>query len=867
MKRFGLWLLARSLRDREELDMVAGDLEEEARLHGSLWYLCQAIAIARHAVSRRQDPAPSTGDSLMQTLIMDARLAFRALSKRPSLTAVVALTLGLGLGANAAIFNMIDRLILRPYPFADPDRAVMLAETGNGLDFRKESVSPANFRDWRDRTTTIAHLSAIDWWDANLTDRGNPERVQGSQVSYGFFDALAVHPQAGRAFVKDDETFGRHHVAVISDELWARRFQRDPSVIGRRILVDGEPYEVIGIAPPRFSFPDGAMIWSPLAFDPKTPPSRHRRYLTVVGRLQPGKTLDEASNEMTLIATRLAQEYPDDDRDYGIATFTLAHGMMDVGLGPIMGLWQASAFIVLLIACANIANLQLARASERRRETGVRLALGASRGRILRELLTESFVLALVSIPFAVAFSWLFLYVMRAAMPSNIIRFVPGWESLGPDFRLLAFTVLLAIVTACIFGALPAVQAARSPVVETLKDGGRTSTGRHFARRAIVVIEMTIALPLLVAAGLGVLGTNRFLNGPQGYDPDGVLTMKLSLPTRAYPDNTAWRGFVKRAVDAIAAVPGVQQVSVINNAPGTGSNSSRVIEIDGHPASDPQHPPEVANLIVTPGYFETMQIPVGRGRAFTSVDRDGAAPVAIVSESMARKYWPGEDPIGRRLRVANGPWMTVVGISGDIIHDWFARRNVPTMYRPFDQVPVDYFSVVVRVQGDPGAIAAPVRQALLGIDPTQPVFDMMTMRRQLHERTIGLQYLAGVMGVFAGISLLLAAVGLYAVMAYMLAQRTQEIGIRMALGASRRDVLRLTVGDAVRLASIGAVLGAALSIALNRLMEAGLLGIASGSARVLLAFATVLMLTALAAAYFPARRAASLDPNTALRVQ
>ena len=866
MKRLALWLLARAVRDRDEFEMIAGDLEEAARGRGDAWHARAAIGIAHHAVIRKLTRTPSTGDSFMSTTIMDARLAMRALWKRPALTAVVALTLGLGLGANAAVFNLIDRLVLRPFPFADPDRVVMIAETGNGFEFRKESVSPANFRDWRERVRTIASLSAMEWWDANLTDRGNPERVQGALVSAGFFDALGVHPVLGRSFVADDETFGRHHVAVISDLLWDRRFQRDPSIVGRRILVDGEPYDVIGVAPPRFSFPDGAIIWSPLAFDPTTPPPRNRHYLTVIGRLEPGKRLEDASTEMDLIAARLAQEYPDANRDHGAAAFTLARGMLDVGVGPLMVLWQASAFIVLLIACANIANLQLARAAERRRETGVRLALGASRGRILRELLTESLALAAVSVPLAIAFAWLFLYVMRAAMPGNILRFVPGWESLGPDVRLLAFTIALAILTACIFGALPAVQAARARVVDTLKEGGRSATGRHLLRRAIVVVEMTVALPLLVAAGLGVIGTNRFLNGPQGYNPDGVLTMKLVLPDRTYPDDASRRAFVNRALDAIAAIPGVQQVGLANNPPATGSNSSRTIEIDGHPAADPKNPPEVGNVIVTPGYFQTMQIPIVRGRAFTRADRDGAAPVAIVSESMARKYWPGEDALGRRLRVKDDPWTTVVGVSGDIIQDWFLRRNVPTLYRPFDQAPSTYFGIVVRASGDPGAVAAPVREALLRVDPSQPVFEMMSMRRQLHERTIGLQYLAGVMAVFAGISLLLAAVGLYAVMAYMLAQRTQEIGIRMALGASSRDVMRLTTGDALKLSGTGAVLGAALSTALNRLMEAGLLGIATGSARVLGLFAAILMLTALAAAYFPARRAASLDPNAALRV-
>jgi predicted permease len=491
--------------------------------------------------------------------------------------------------------------------------------------------------------------------------------------------------------------------------------------------------------------------------------------------------------------------------------------------------------------------------------------LGPPRGRILRELLAESLALAATAIPAAIGFSWLFLYAMRAAMPATIIRFVPGWESLGPDLRLLGFTIALAVATALLFGILPALQAARSRVVETLKDGGRTATGRHLLRRAIVIAEIAIALPLLVAAGRGVIGTNRFLNGPQGYNPDGVLAMKLVLPYRTYPDDAARRTFGTRALDALAAVPRVQAVGLGNNLPASGSDSSQVIEIDDHPAADPHNPPEVGNRVVSPGYFAALQLPILRGRGFTEADRETAQPVAIVSESMARKYWNGEDPIGQRLRVARGPWMTIVGVCGDIIQDWFMRRNAPTLYRPFAQAPSDYFGIVVRADGDPAEIAAPVRDALLRVDPAQPVFDMVTMRRQLSDRTIGLQYLAGVMTVFGAISLLLAAVGLYAVMAYMLAQRTQEIGIRMALGASGRDVLRLTVGGALKLAVLGTVIGGGLSLAVNRLMEAGLLGISPEGGGVLAGFAVVLMVTAITAAYFPARRAAALDPNAALR--
>ena len=849
--------------------MILGDLEEELPRRGRAWYARQAIAIAAHAALRRSvtPAAPHRhGDVFMRTWLTEIRYGWRSLRKRPMVTLTVGATLALGLGANAAIFNTIDRLVLRPYPFADRDRVVMLAETGPGLEFRKESVSPANFLDWRQQSGAIANLVAASWWDANLLDRNDPERVQGSLVTAGYFDTLGVRPVLGRGLVRDDETFGRHHVVVLSDELWRRRFDGDPSIVGRRITIDGEPYQVVGVAPPRFSFPDGASLWAPLAFDPKTAPRRDARYLTVFGRLAPGRTFADASSQMKVIATRLAQQYPDANRDHGIGVYTLSQGMLDEGTGSILSLWQASAFVVLLIACANIANLLLARAAERRREIAVRLALGASRWRVVRELLTESVMLALLAVGPAIGFAWIALYLMRIAMPANIVRFVPGFEALGPDFRLLGFTLVLALLTACLFGVLPAIQAARGKVSDALKEGGRTATGRQLLRRAIVIAEIAIALPLLVAAGLGVLGTNRFLNGPQGYDSGGVLTMKVVLPDRSYPDDAARRLFAERAVREVAAVPGVTLAAVVNNAPGSGSSASRTVEIDGHPAADPKNLPAVEYRVVTPDFFDVLRIPLVRGRIFNSADRETTAAVGVVSESMARKYWPNADPIGRRLKVG-GAWVTVVGISGDIIHDWFIRRNVPTLYRPFSQAPSDYFGVMLRTGGDPAALGSAVRQALLRVDRDQPVFEMMTMKRQLHERTIGLQYLSAIMATFAVLALFLAAVGFYAVIAYLVAQRRHEIGLRIALGASGADVIRHTVGQAFTLTLIGTVLGLAISIALARVMESALLGIASSDVRVFGGFAGVLMGAALLAGYLPARRAAAIDPMIALRAE
>ena len=868
--RFANWILSLTVANAGELEMILGDLEEELPARGVAWYYRQTLSIAAHAVTRRfartetATPRP-TGDNFMIASLKDVRYGWRGLWKRPLLTLTVAGTLALGLGANAAIFNLIDRLVLRPFPFANADAIVMLAETAPSLQFAKESASPANFLDWRAQADTLVDLSAMAWWDANLLERSDPERVQGYRVSAGYFDALGVRPALGRTFGRDDETFGRHRVVVLSDTLWKRRFDGDPGIVGRRITLDGEPYDVIGIAPPRFSFPDGASLWAPLSFDSATAPRRDNRFLTVVGRLAPGRTFEEAASQMSGIAARLAQAYPDANRDHGVRTYTLAQGMMDVGLGPILSMWQASAFIVLLIACANIANLLLARSAERRRDVALRLALGASRARIVRELLIESIVLALVSVPPALGVAWGGLYLMRIAMPANIIRFVPGWDTLGPDLRLLGFTLGLGVVTAVIFGMLPALQASRARVSDALKEGGRSSTGRQFLRRAIVVAEIAIALPLLVAAGLGVIGTNRYLNGSQGYDPDGLLTMKLVLPARTYEDEGARRRFVDQSMDALAATPGVTRVAAINNGPASGSNSSRVFEIEGHPFADPLNPPSVDNRVATPGYFDTMRIPVVQGRRFTNADRDGAAAVAIVSESMARQYWPGGDPVGRRVRLRDQQWITVVGICGDVIQDWFSSRNVPTIYRPIAQVPVAGFSVMVRTSGDPLTVAASVRRTLLQVDPNQPVFELMTMRRQLHERTIGLQYLAAIMATFAVLALVLAAVGLYAVIAYLVAQRRQEIGLRIALGASSADVLRLTVGQAFRLTMAGTAIGLVLSVALARLMETALLGIATSGVGVFAAFAGLLVAVALLAGYLPARRATSIDPMITLR--
>lgn len=866
---FAEWLLARVLRDRAERDMVLGDLCEEQGRHGRGWYWRQIVSIAAHAAFRPSAVVPSgtSGERAMSSWITDIRYAWRSIYKRPLVAGTIVATLALGLGANAAIFNFIDRLVLRPYPLPDPDRAVMVSETGPGIDFKEESVSPANFADWRAETRTLDFLSAFAWWDANLVDRGNPERLPGFKVTSGLFEALGVRPQLGRSFVRDDETFGRQHVVILSDGLWKRRFNGDPSIVGRTIILDGDPYQIVGVMPPHFSFPEGCEVWAPIAFDPSKPLPRDKRSLTVIARLKHGASISDARADMAVLSSNLARAYPNANEKHGAHVYTLREGLIDEGSGPIFALWQASALVVLLIACANVVNLLLARAADRRRETAVRLALGASRARIVRETLTESALLALIAVPPALGCASIGLHAIRASFPPSVMRFVPGMESLGVDPRLVAFTVALALVTACVFGALPALQTAASGVAATLKEGGRTATGRQWLRRAIVVAEVAIALPLLVAAGLGVLGARRYLDGSQGYNPDGVLRLSVVLPQRTYPDAAAQRAFARKAVDALHAIAGVEQAAVINDSPATTMDAFAAIEIDGRPNADPKHAPQVEYRTAGAEYFSTLEIPILRGRAFTAADRDDTAPVGIVSDAMAQKFWPDQDPIGRRLRVDGGQWVTVVGISGNIIHDWFNSRNAPMLYVPFDQAPSAELTMLMRTAGDPSALAQSARRALLGVDPDQPVFDLMPMRQALHDRTIGLRYVAAIMGVFGAIALILATVGLYALLTYFVAQRRHEIGVRMALGANAADVMRLTVGQAARLTLTGCAFGLAVAVALSRVMESAILGIATIDVRLLAAFSALLVITALLAGYLPARRAAAIDPMTALRAE
>jgi putative ABC transport system permease protein len=866
-------------------ETILGDLHEEHarraaanRLAAAAWYSTQALRLASRFGARalwrclrfeRRPAAPAPrGDSLMRTLGLDVKYAFRSNLQRPWLAAMIVLTLALGLGANAAVLAMVDALIVHPFPFPDVDRILLLSDSARDSEYRRESVAPANFLDWKRQSDRVHRMSAFSWWDVNLVGRDEPERVQGFRVSADFFPALGVQPALGRGFMADEETVGRHRRAVIGHGLWQRRFGGDPTLVGRTITLDAEQYEVVGIAPEGFDFPMGAEVWAPLAFDANAAAQRTNRYLTVIGRLAPDASLAEARSQMTVIAERLQQQYPATNRDRGVRVYTFSDGMLDPGITPILALWQSAALFVLIIGCTNVMNLLLARGAERQRDIAVRLAMGANRRRVVRELLIESVMLALAAIPLTVLLAWIALDALKGSMPASISRFVPGWTTMQVDLRVLAGTTLIALAAAVLFGIVPAMQCTRPRLADTLKEGGRGATtgrARQRIRRALVVAEITLALPLLVASAMGAIGAHRFLYGYQGYDPERVLAMEMVLPQAAYKGDDARRQFVENVLDRLAGIPGAGPSAVMNIMPARGNNSSRALEIEGRPNADPAFPPNVDFRSATPEIFAVLDIPVHRGRGLAAADGKDAQPVVVISQSLAARYWPGEDPLGRRMKLGTGPWLTIVGICGDVVHDWFNRRDYPTAYVPYAQSPTGSIGLAVRAAGDPSALSSAARAAVRAVDANQPVYDVMTLRAALQERTLGLQYIAAVMGVLGALALLLAAGGVYGVMAYMVAQRAHEIGVRIALGATRADVVKLTVSHTVRLAAIGVALGVALSVLLGRVIEWGLLGTATVDARIVAALGAVLSCSALAAGYIPARRAASIDPICTLR--
>jgi putative ABC transport system permease protein len=810
----------------------------------------------------------------MSDFISDMRNAWRGMRKKPGFALLMVLTLAVGLAANATIFSTIDALILRPLSFPQMDRLMMAWETSPREEsFERSNVAPANFLDWKaGSAATLGAFAALEWWDANVGGREVLERVQGYKVSSSFFELLGVRLAFGRGLLPAEEQEGRDRSVVLGDALWRRGYGADPRILSRSILVDGRWYAVVGVAPPGFNFPMGTELWAPLVLPAPGAALRDRHYLMAIGRLAPGSTLEQARARLEVVAARLAREYTRTNSSRGVMVTTLSRGMEDPGVRPVLAVWQAAAFFVLLVACVNVANLSLARGAERQRELAVRAALGASRGRIVRQLATEGMVLAACAAAFSVPLAWWATREIRINMPAEIARFVAGFATLGVSGRSLAFTGLLAVVAAGVFSAWPALRVSRPALSEILHDGGQRGPvggGRQRGRNALVVAEVACALALMVGGGLAVRTAHRMLAGPIGYNPDRVLSLKLSLPESTYAEPESRRALVRLALERLGAIPGAARVAAANVLPGTGTNYSSTVAIAGQPVPDASEAPAVDARAVSSTYFSTLAIPIFAGRDLSDADSADALPVAVVSRSLAERFWPGRDPLGQRFRAGDEhePMLTVVGVCGDVVHHWFGRRNAPTFYRPIAQWPPFDVVFAVRSEGEPEALALSARRALRAVAPSVPAYQVWSLRHGLYLSTLGLSYGAAIMSSFALLALVLAFSGVYGVMSYRVALRTSEIGVRVALGATPGAILRLILGQAARLAALGVALGVGLAVGLGRAMAAAFSGAVTLEVALFVTLPLALALAALVAAYLPARRALAVDPTQALKAQ
>jgi putative ABC transport system permease protein len=809
----------------------------------------------------------------MSNFLTDIRFALRSMAKRPGTSALLVATLAVGLAANGVIFNFLDAMVLRPFPFPNVPQLVRVWETGRGNDdIVRNNLAPANLRDIEAQADgALFPVAAIQWWDATLAGSVAAERVHGSKVSPAFFEMLGVGVAHGRAFTAEEGQPGRERSAVVGHALWQRVFGGRP-LVGTRIVLDGEPFEVVGIAPAEFQFPDGSEFWAPLVLPPAGTAARDAHYLTLMGRLRDGRTMADAQAALDVVAARLATEHPQTNKGLGFTARSFNYGFGDPVLPSILAIWQAGAVLVLLIACVNAANLVVARGAERQRELALRLALGSGRGRIVRQLLTEGAVAALAAVALSLPLTALGAYAVRVNMPAEILRFVAGWERIGLDWRTAAFSAALAIGASAVFNAWPALRAARSDPNDALRDGGRAVTaggGRQRGRNLLVVVQFAAAMGLLATAALSLRGALTLIDGPQGYDPDGAIAFDLTLPEKTYADPARVRAFVRDTAERLRTTPGVLEVGVVNVLPARWGNRTSGVEVEGRPRQlDTEAPPADARW-TEPGYLEVMRVPILRGRAIQESDDEQAPRVAVISRTMADGFWPGEDPLGRRFRAVtkegDAPWLTVVGVSGDIVHQWLGRRNFPTYYQALRQAPRRELGFVVRTGGDTSALAPSLRAALRAVDPDVPAESMLDLRHAIRIATVGPRYIAGIMSAFAGLALVLAVSGVYGVLSYRVHLRTLEIGVRVALGATRRDVLGMTLGQAARLAGVGIVLGGTLAVMGGRALGSLLRGAVGVEPLLIAGVALALAAAGGAAAWVPARRALAIDPARALR--
>ncbi len=806
----------------------------------------------------------------MDAFLNDIRYAVRNLIKRPGFTLIAVLTLGIGIGANTAMFSSIYALLLKPLAFPELDRVVAIWDNNPIRGEVHNEVAMANYLDWRAQTQSYEHLALYRWFNANITGLDQPERVQGFAVTANFLDVTGVKPILGRNFTEEDNQPGKDVVAIISHSLWQRSFGGDPNILNKTITINTYQLAVIGVLPEHFNFPKGGEVYAPIELTPEVTSNRTLHGFYVIGRLNPGVSIEQAQAEIDNVTARLEKQYPETNTGLGATVYSLVDDMVRAYDKPI---WVTMGFVgfVLLIACANIANLMLARATGRHKEIALRAALGATRWRIMRQLLTESLIVALIGGAFGVLLGFWGIDALRWGNPGDAAKFAAGWYQLGINVPVLLFTLGISIFSGLVFGLAPALQVSKPNLNDALKDGARQVSGSsHRLRSSLVVFEVALSLVLLVGAGLSIRSFLYLVKTSPGFNPDNVLTMRILLPWGKYPEEPKRAALYHDLLQRVKAVPGVESAAFVNYLPLGGSNSSDDYLVEGDPVPQPGRENSGRYRVATPDYFQTMRIPIIRGRGFSEQDKAGIQPVVIVNETMARKHWSVQDAIGKRIRF-NGPpeknpWMEIVGVVEDVTHE-LNLAVTPEYYLPHAQDPWNAMALVARTTVDPTSIAGQIRQQVWTIDKDLPAYEVRSMNEVWGLAASMYSFSSVTLGFFAVIALLLASLGIYGVMAFAVSQRTQELGIRMALGATTSDVLKLVVKHGMKLALLGIGIGLVGAWALTRFMKALLVGV---EATDLLTFAVVsgcLFIAALLACYLPARRATKVDPLVALRYE
>jgi putative ABC transport system permease protein len=811
----------------------------------------------------------------MQTIWQDLRYGARMLWKTPGLTLVAVIALTLGIGANTALFTVVNAVLLRSLPYADGERlAIVWEHRRSGTGNSQNVINLGNFYDWKDQNSVFVDMAAFFDFNTNLTSDGEPEELPGQIATTNLFNVLGVNAFQGRTFLPDDGKPGQPNVVVISYNLWQRRFGGAP-VLGRQVTLNNRQNTIVGILPPEVGWyvQKGSMInqapeiWSPWQVSNELR-ERHGRFARAVARLKPGVTVAQAQNEMSIIGARLEQQYPEFNTNWGVNVVPLRTQFTGQIRKPLLILLGAVG-CVLLIACANVANLLLARASSRKKEIAVRAGLGASRGRIARQLLTESVLLSLIGGAFGLLLAWWGTRALIALSPAGLMDL----RNVSVNLRVLAFTFGLTLLTGIVFGLVPALEAARFDLNESLKEGGKNvgaGSRSHRLRSGFVVLQVALALVLLVGAGLFMKSLSHLRAVDPGFNPNNLLTMRITLPLQKYGEDAKAMDFFSRALEQIRALPGVEAVGAINTLPFTGPHSGTSIEIEGQPKLPPGQELSTGICVTDENYFKAMQIPLKRGRLFTPEEAREMRHVVVVNETFVRKNLPGQEPLGKRVTInmkdENVP-TEIIGVVGDTKHLGLDTETEEMAYWPQPELVYVYMTIVIRTQGEATSIAPAARNVIRNIDPAQPIGEVSTMEGLLAKSVARSRFNAVLLSVFSLVAMVMAAVGIYGVMSYSVQQRTHEIGIRMALGAQRTDVLRLVVKQGVILGLVGVGAGLLASYGLTRLIVSLLFEVAATDASTFAAVAGGLFLITLIACYLPARRATRVDPLVALRYE